>query len=47
VCEEVLKTLRSTNSGARLPGRLLNVSLMICKEIEAYLPLIPLFVESV
>jgi hypothetical protein len=33
--------------GVWLPGRLLNVTLVTCKGIEACLPLILLFIESV
>jgi hypothetical protein len=41
------KDIEVNELGVWLPGRLLNVSLMMCKRIEACLPLILLFGESV
>jgi hypothetical protein len=41
------KGIEVNELGVWLSGRLLNVSLMMCKGIKAYLPLILLFVESV
>jgi hypothetical protein len=41
------KGLEVNKLGVWLSGRLLNVSLMMCKGIEACLPLILLFVELV
>jgi hypothetical protein len=41
------KDVKVNELGVWLPGRLLNVSLVMCKRIEACLPLILLFVESV
>jgi hypothetical protein len=41
------KDVKVNKLGVWLPGRLLNVSLVMCKEIKACLPLILLFVELV
>jgi hypothetical protein len=40
------KDVEVNELGIWLPGRLSNVSLMMCKGIEACLPLILLFIES-
>jgi hypothetical protein len=40
------KDIEVNELGVWLPGRLLNISLTICKRIEACLPLILLFGES-
>jgi hypothetical protein len=39
------KDVEVNELGVWLPGRLLNVSLIICKGIEACLPLILLFIK--
>jgi hypothetical protein len=41
------KDIEVNELGVRLPCRLLNVSLTMCKRIEACLPLILLFVKLV